>query len=157
MAPAWARGRGQAAAAPGADPADLVQPRQVGRHHVAHGRPARAQRPRRVPLQPLLLDLCREGLQLHRLHQSRIRQARREAAHAARQGRAAQDRLRHAGDHQPRPAAGFPGAPQVRDRLQQGAVQGRHGRQPARHRHPQRLDLPQHPADRRAEGPRRRT
>ena len=50
MAPARPRHRRQAAAAPGADRADLVQPRQVGRHDVAHGRPARALRSRRVRL-----------------------------------------------------------------------------------------------------------
>ena len=153
MAPARPRSRGQAVAAPGADPAHLVQPRQVGRHDVAHGRPARAQRSRRVPLQPLPFELRREGLQLHRLHQSRIRQAGREAAHPARPRGAAQDRLRHAGDHQPRPAAGLPGPSQVCAGLQQGGVQGGHRRQPERHRHPQHLDLPQDRAARRAEGP----
>ena len=33
--------------------------------------------------------------------------------------------------------------PKYRAGLQQGGVQGRHGRQPERHRHPQHLDLPQ--------------
>ena len=105
MAQARPRRRRQAAAAPGADRAHLVQPRQVGHHDVAHGRPARALRSRRVRLQPLPLELRREGLQLRRLHQPRLRQARREAAHPARPRGAAQDRLRGAEDHRPRPAA----------------------------------------------------
>jgi len=48
---------------------------------------------------------------------------------------------------------GLPGPSQVPARLQQGGVQGGQRRQPERHRHPQHLDLPQHRAARRAEGP----
>ena len=67
LAQAWARGRGAGPAAAAAVGSGLVQSRQVGRHHVADGEPARAQRSGRVHLQPFPFIDRAQGLQFRRL------------------------------------------------------------------------------------------
>ena len=150
VAPARARRRGAPDGAPAAQPGGLVRARALGRHHVAHGRPARAQRPGRARVQPLPLVDGAARLQFRRLQEPGIRQDRGAAAPGGRHRSAQEAHPGGASDRQPRRPLRLSHPPEDVAGLQPADLGRRLDRHPKGRRHPEFLDLRRRGAEGRA-------